>query len=222
MGNTTTITTENILPFLVETGYITEEIKTFVEEQAELTNQSAIDALIASNLAGTKKDLVAFLLKQEGYQYVSLDKIDVDDEAASKLERDMAFALTSLPYAYKEGRLYIAVPINKVRDVQLKTDLRKATGEGVIELVASSRDDIIQAIDSVYKDNIDLGTQEEEVEEEGIDIPDELVDEEESLIITFVNKVLEKAVKDGASDIHFDPREEGMVIRFRVSTEDSS
>jgi len=84
---------------------------------------------------------------------------------------------------------------------------------------------VIAAIDDLYRKEAGAASRfiddmKKQVEAEGldgdIDIYDLLEDEEQAPIIKLLNLILSEAIQQGASDIHFDPIEDGLKVRYRI------
>ncbi len=97
-----------------------------------------------------------------------------------------------------------------------------------IELVATSFESILTAINSAYDRSMrqaetavaelegeDAGDLRGGLEDEVVDLLD-MESDDEAPIIRLVNSLLSQAVKDGASDIHIEPYERELMVRFRV------
>lgn len=208
-----------LLEFLIEKEYATQQQVEAVEEYATEHGLDIATALGESGILGSKNDVLKYIAEGSGFEFVDLDSIEIDKKAVNLLEQKQAQRLNSVPYALVEGALYVAVPIDFVKSVQLKSDLRKMTQVGVINLAIASRDSINKAIETQYRADGELrGLTEGGVREEasqGVEeIPEEITGESD--VVRFVELVLKQGVKDGASDIHFDPQEEAMVVRYRV------
>lgn len=208
-----------LLDFLLEEKYITEEQKKQILEYSEIHNVTPTRALTDSGAVSDPEKAIEHIANFYGLDYVRFDDIDIDPEAMRHLDPKTARELVAFPYAYNHGALYIAVPIEKAKSVQFKGDLRRLTKVGVVILTVANRKDIIRAIDQQYRNDGDFSRLYGNDKQEEITVNDEILPEEitgESSVVSFVDLVLQNGVKDKASDIHFDPQEHALIIRYRI------
>ena len=100
---------------------------------------------------------------------------------------------------------YFDLPLN-VSKISFQ-DFNKALSESFTNN-ASSSEDLIQGVD----ENIDLDSLVSNLPK----TEDLLDDSNEAPVIRLINAILSEAIKDGASDIHIEPYEENLAVRFRV------
>jgi len=216
--------------YLVELGFITDEqLEAALKEQKEKGGKLGS---ILIQLGFLSEDiLLAILGKQSGVSYVSLQEYgEISDEAIHAVPESIAKNQMLVPIK-KEGNLLtiaIADPLN----VFATDDLKLLTGCD-IRMVVASDNDIKTALEKYYpkgkkgkkKDFQDA--MEEMKIADGQKVPDvELVKEsifdvevtegESAPAVKMTNMILADAVQRGASDIHIEPMEGKLVIRFRI------
>jgi type IV pilus assembly protein PilB len=162
----------------------------------------------------TPENLAQALARQMGVEYIDLDSFVVDRAAAEKVGASICRRHVLLPVTIRDGRLVVAMA--DPGDLLALDDVRLASGMSAYAAVAP-RDRILQAIDKYTG-------QESELEDLAtaaapLDLPDlstmtEVTDD--SPIVKYVNSVLTRAVGDGASDVHIEPGERGVRVRYRV------
>ncbi|MBP9841418.1 MAG: Flp pilus assembly complex ATPase component TadA [Simkaniaceae bacterium] len=122
-----------------------------------------------------------------------------------------------LPLKDKEGRLLIATSVQG--DIELLNDLYLLLKHKVEE-IHFSQEMISQAIETHYENGSAKTLLSEMQEDEGEEVVEEgyeLFDKtEESPIIRSLNAMIIEAVQQGASDIHFEPGDQGLVVRYRI------
>lgn len=111
-------------------------------------------------------------------------------------------------------------------DLFLLEDVKRRLGVAVLKHVLMTRSDILQAIEShgeTTVEEIDVEDLLANVEEDEVEVKekdDEFTDfeaeAESSPVVKYVNHIIQSAVKEGASDIHIEPGEETLKIRFRI------
>jgi general secretion pathway protein E len=113
----------------------------------------------------------------------------------------------------------VEVAVADPLDVHALDDVRRAIGAEILPVVASSTK-ILEAINKVYarqEGGVDLGEGEGEMGEgEAEELTDILDLTDEAPIIRWVNSLMFNAVKERASDIHIEPREKELIVRYRV------
>jgi type IV pilus assembly protein PilB len=213
--------TNVVLRFLLEKNKITQEEIDLVNNYARANEMDIIQALQESGVFGDGESIVATIAEEAGYEYLHLSDIDIDRHALNVLDQKQASTLMVLPYALIEGTLHVAVPIGAAKSVQLKSDLRRLTKIGMIQLAIAGKKDILKTIDTLYRSDAELANLSRQAQKEATnnaaeneDIPDEITGESD--VVRFVDLVLRQGVKDGASDIHFDPQEDALKIRYRI------
>ncbi len=208
---------------LVKNKMITEEqLEDALEEQGR--SGKALGRILVEMGAISEGQLTAVVAEQIGTEYVDLGSYPVDPAAANMIDKAVATRYTMIPVDFRDGKLIVAMadPTN----VFALDDLHAVTGMDVIAVV-STPVDIKKAID-LYMNSLSPVDQEQAAEEEIVlPDPEELLPEEieeefreeeaeDAPIVRYVNLVLAEAVRDNASDVHIEPREKDLRIRFRV------
>ncbi|GMB07461.1 type IV pilus assembly protein PilB [Thermolongibacillus altinsuensis] len=195
---------------LVEAGIITkEQLEETLKEKAP--GQKLGDALLQRGYI-TEQQLIEVLEFQLGIPHVSLYRYPIDPKLMSLVPKEFAKRNMLIPLKKEGDRLLVAMA--DPMDFFAIDDLRLSTGFH-IETAIASKDDILRAINKYY--DVDDSMEEflsaaptpETVEQE------RLV-EDDSPIVRLVNQILQMAVEQRASDIHIDPQETKVVIRYRV------
>jgi len=174
------------------------------------------DILAEFEVISDPRDIWPVVASEMGVELISLDGFEPTDELIGMIPAGMARLHGALPVDYSMDGLHVVLtdPLNP----QAAEDLRFALGKEVVVQVADA--EAIEAkIAEFYGaegdgvDNMldDLGVSEEELTEE--DIQSEAAS---APIIRYVDLVLAQAVKEKASDIHFEPFEKEFKIRYRV------
>lgn len=196
---------------LVESLLISEEqLQEALREQSK-TKQKLGDLLITQGYI-TEQQLIEVLEFQLGIPHVSLYKFQIDPAIAQIIPESMARRYQAIPIQKEGGRLMVAMadPL----DYFAIEELRMSTGFR-IEPAISSRDELQRAIarhyglqDSMNQMLVDLSSSDEIQEIEVMD--------EDSPVVRLVNQMIQQAVQLRASDIHVDPGEMQISIRYRV------
>ncbi|MCX7748983.1 MAG: ATPase, T2SS/T4P/T4SS family [Clostridia bacterium] len=185
----------------------------------------------------TKRVLYGFLEKQLGIPHIDLDGMEVPEEVVRMVNENISRRYVLVPIEKDDYSLKVAMsdPMN----IFSIDDMRLATGLEIIPLLADV-EQINEILDKFYSsqaaatgkasseirktaedfeteiqkvtEEIQVEIQEDEQEEENININDI----ENAPIVKMVNIILQKAVASRASDIHIEPYEDSLVIRYRI------
>ncbi|MGB2875830.1 MAG: GspE/PulE family protein [Gaiellaceae bacterium] len=202
---------------LINRGLLTvEQVKQAFEEQ-RLTGRRLGEISVGHGWV-TSSDLAKALADQFGLEYVDLSQTEPDRDAATLLQKDLAFRYQAVPIRFLADDLLL-VAVADPTDVTRADDLRLALGHNV-RLAVSEPVDLERTIKKLYRTQIEvehhvgaeaedealLAAQREEISEAEGDTP----------AVKLVHTTLAQAIEDGASDIHFEPQEEDMVVRARI------
>jgi type IV pilus assembly protein PilB len=163
----------------------------------------------------SEAQLVAALASQIGLRFVDLTDFSVDGSAVALVSPTVCRRHTVLPIGYDDGRLLLAMA--DPGNVFALDDVRSLTGMDVRQVVAT-RDDLLAAIDRLCRADGDLDdlssalTKDDEVED--LARLKEVVDE--APIVKYVNLLITQAIQDRASDIHIEPGEHDLRVRYRI------
>ncbi|MGD6899087.1 GspE/PulE family protein [Bacillus infantis] len=195
---------------LVESGLITEEqLQLALAEKHR--DQRLGDALLQRGYI-TEQQLIEVLEFQLGIPHVSLFRYPFDTKLFSIVSKDMAKRNLILPLKKDGEKLYVAMA--DPMDFYTIDDLRLSTGFH-IEAAIATKDDIIRAINKYYdmdegfEELLDAGQVSREIQEEKIA-------DEDSPIVRLVNQIMANAAAVKASDVHIDPQETKVAIRYRI------
>ena len=199
---------------LLEDGLLTsEQLSTAVEEQRRLGRSLGRVLVDLGHLS--EGQLVAALATQIGLRFVDLSDYPVDGSAVSRVPDTVCRRHNALPIGYDEGKLVVAMadPAN----VFAIDDIRALTGLEVKPVVAT-RPDVLAAINRYHRgeaemDDLTLALDAKD-EEDDLSKVKEIV--EEAPIVKFVNLLITQAIQDRASDIHIEPAERDLRVRFRI------
>ena len=179
------------------------------EKGARLT-----DVLLAAR-AVEEEALVRALADELGLPWITkIDAKDIGPELVDKVPINFARQHTVLPISEKNGVVTVAVadPL----DPTPLDDLRAVLGKPVEAVVAPS-DAIIDAINRVYERKDEGALTEAKEGEEAAEELQDLIDmTDEAPVIRWVNNLFYQAVRDRASDIHIEPGDREVVVRYRI------
>ncbi|MDZ4177906.1 MAG: ATPase, T2SS/T4P/T4SS family [Coriobacteriia bacterium] len=200
---------------LMRAGIITDRQLTDALEVHNATGSPLGRVLVDLGYA-TQGAILSVMAAQIGIPYVDFAERRPDPNAVAAVPRELAERYTLMPVEINEsGELIVAMA--DPQNVLALDDLRIITG-CEIKPAISTKDDITSAIEEYYKiaeetDDEEFVGSEEIDESELAQLTDVTSD---APIVKLVNFVIQKAVAERASDIHIEPQETDLRVRFRI------
>ncbi len=201
------------------------DIDALLEVQKD-KNISLVKALLKGGII-SEQDLLVLLMRELHIPSIDLTKYRFDERLKSILTEKSARQYLAMPLSLLGQTLTVAIadPLN----VFIKDDLRNVTAKE-IEIVIASESQILRVIDQFYNsasaamahaslnaDARDFGMLREKDSRQ--DSPQEEGESQavvEAPVIRIVNLVIKEALAQRASDIHIEPLDQGMRVRFRI------
>jgi type IV pilus assembly protein PilB len=160
----------------------------------------------------TEDDIARVVALQNDVPYVSLETYKIDDAASSLITPEIARRYSALPIGFNRARLLVAMM--HPRDIIAIDDLRIHTGYDFQPVVCADGE-LRAAIERYSRTCTSVEqTAEEEVEIE--EVAPEVDDASEKPAVHLANTIFNQAVRAGTSDIHIEPQEMSMRVRFRI------
>ena len=199
---------------LVEEGLITTDQLEFALKEQERVPKS-IGRILIDHRMIREVDLVRALALQVGLEFVDLGETPPDPTVANLIPEAVAKRYRALPYAERDGMLLVAM--SDPANVYALDDMRTITGRDIQPVVATAAD-VVAAIRKfgAMDGSVEALTAEASEQEEDLALGDGEAAVEDAPIVKLVTMVLSRAVEDRASDIHIEPTESDVRIRFRV------
>jgi type IV pilus assembly protein PilB len=151
---------------------------------------------------------------------ISLPDEKISPDAVAAIQVHVLERVVALPYKLSGERLHVAIA--DPSDVSGIDELKLAT-RYQIELGVASSEEILAELQGLQRatktlDNQSALLEDVEVVEEGADIDDLEADDgiSDAPLVRLVNAIIFQGAEDGASDIHFMPEEDALVIRYRI------
>ncbi|MGE7949514.1 GspE/PulE family protein [Lysinibacillus sp. NPDC093688] len=195
---------------LVESGVITN-----VQLEFALTNKTKDeklgDFLIKENIL-TEQQLIEVLEFQLGIPHIHLNQYSISPDLLQLVPAELAKRTNIIPIRREKNKLFIAMA--DPMDYFAIEEVRMATG-CQIETSIAAKDDLYRTLTKYYDLQesmeaalLDIGATAAETQEE--------IEREDSPIVRLVNQIIANGVAQRASDIHFDPQETDLRVRYRV------
>ncbi len=214
-----------ILDTLQESGLVEKKNLKYVLDEARRRTEGDIIKFLSDSGIVSDRDLLAVLSLESGIPSIDMSRVTLDKEVMDlvpeKLARRHCVAVLS-----KSGTI-LTLAISDPTDIYAIDDVKTITGCDV-KLVLASHRDLQKAIVSFYgaeEEAISAIIGEEEEMEAGVEVVGkaEAIDETEMTresaaapIAKMVNLIISEAIKKRASDIHLEPQEKSLRVRYRV------
>ncbi|HHW71298.1 MAG TPA: Flp pilus assembly complex ATPase component TadA [Clostridiales bacterium] len=202
---------------LVSLGKLSEEqLKAVLQEQKK-SNKKMGEILVAKGII-SDKELIEILEFQLGIPHVDLGKYIINPEVVKLIPESMARRLGAI-IVDKRGETLVVGMVNPL-DIFAVDDIRLVTGHNVQPVICTEAD-VNRAIDKYYSEDKTkemLEEFEESVTPEYLgDIPEEdLTDVNSAPVVKLLNSIIVQAVNMRASDIHIEPFDNIVRVRYRV------
>ena len=201
----------SLAQMLVETGILSSEQIAKAQETARREKQSLGRILVRDGLV-LSRDLAMLTTLHLGLTMVDLRSQSIEPQAVSLLPEEVARKYLVLPVKKTGDRL--AVAMTDPTDLQLLQDLAARTGCSIEPLITTP-EDILEHVDLSYRLTQPLTlTASSDTRQPGERVTARLL--REALPADVIELLLAQAVQDRASDIHIEPSEGRLRIRFRI------
>src|SRR5882762_8476228 len=183
---------------------------------AESGSQEPLLAFFSRERGVSEEQFLQQLGQTLGWPYLELPKLTVPPETRQKISTKVAFQYFVLPTQFENGTLQVAVsnPFDAAMLNAVQFD-----AQCPVQFALAPRNEIEKALKKYY------GVGAETLDEIAQDEPIELVvgadkeiteGDQEASVIKFVNQIIWEAYKDRSTDIHFEPAEDELRIRYRI------
>lgn len=213
---------QNITDILLDSGKITQEEYSSI--QPKLANISAedLDKSLVKDYQLSCEDILIAKAKLYDLEFRYLEPEKIERTAFEKLDIDFIKNNSVCPIAIEEGVLIVAT--SEPENIFAIEDVKRLSQMDV-ETVVCPNDDIVKVCD-IFEDKEEVEYSINEIINDMTDI--QVVQNEErdfedlekmagqSPVIKFVNYLISNAIKEGASDIHIEPKNKATKIRCRI------
>ncbi len=203
---------------LVETGNITQaQLENALKKQKE-RNKKLGEILVDDGII-TEDDIAAALSKQLNIEIVDLQNINIDKSVTRLVPVNILKKYTMIPFAFSEhNKNVLRVAMENPLDTYAQEDVSIITNYQVEPVVATTRS-IMLAIDKYHGQEEIKHALNQYAKEKKLDVEVDNHEEEEinsSPIVKLVKEMIDLAVRQRASDIHIEPMEEYIRVRYRI------
>ena len=208
-------TRERLGELLVQAGLLSgKQLEAALEQQR--TSGEKLGRLLVQGGILTEDQMAEALADQKGLSYVRLTASTIDPSVAALIPLRVARRHAVVPIALCDDTLTLAMsdPLN----IEAVDDVRVRTGYQV-NVVVSTESEVLHAIDKYIAEADAL--HELSVVRRASDDVDEDADSEAAqdsgvAVVRMINQIIRQAVSERASDIHFQPDQKGIRVRYRI------
>jgi type IV pilus assembly protein PilB len=181
-------------------------------QEAERTGRSIRDVLINDRIV-TETELTEASAEAYGINSIDLVGYPIDPAAVAKIPLAIVLRHRVLGLALSDDG--IVVGITDPGDVVALDDVRAATGL-IVRPVVVARSELRKILDRLKREDSDLGDIAATLRAEQEQAAPTVTTNEDAPIVKYVNSLLEQAIQNRASDLHLEPTENDMRIRYRI------
>ena len=209
---------ELVVDLLETTGLIPEAKFEVLREKAK--HEPVVQVLIDEGLASSEA-IARIVAAQHGLPVIELGSVGIDPIAASSVPLHVLEQVNAVPFAFEGDSLCVAIA--DPQNIHGIDSLRLASRQPIVLRVAAS-EDIANELGRLARTAEAFGARSglseaaefEVIDEEEVD--DLEVDDgiSDAPLVRLVNSIIFEAAEDGASDVHFEPQSDSLVVRFRI------
>ena len=208
---------------LVNQGIVTADELKAARKEAKTNNQTLFEFLVSQKKV-TIEQLTKAIADAHDLPYVNLSEAIIEEATLDLLPREIAERYMAIPLGETKGRLAVAMlDANNVQAVDyLSTKIGRpisvymASEDGIKNALNQYKGALEEKMSEVIDDHADNKTKKGGPVVKGDSKEDVKTIVQDSPISKALNAILEYAVRNGASDVHIEPREQNLKIRARV------
>lgn len=221
---------ERIADALVEDGLLTsKQVEELLEQQKR--EGTRFIKLVTDKSYVSEQDLTVSMGRVLNVPPINLARLTINPEVADLLPKEIAQNHKIVPVSRLENKLFIAMadPLNvlAVDDVKRITKLEvstmiaseKAINDKLNSLASAKGGSMEDIINDAQKKGVDEASDDVETVNEAmeeVNLDQLAASSEEAPVIKLANIIVMQAIKDRASDVHIEPFERGIRLRYRV------
>jgi type IV pilus assembly protein PilB len=210
--------------FLIKKGVIGPEQLQEAETVAKSRRLKLQDAIIQLGY-GSSEQIAKALAKLHGYEYFDLNNVPIPPAVVELVPESVARENAVIPFSEEGGALKVLVSdpndfetFDKLQFIlNRKIEIGVSTKESILEAINRNYGQVDgESADSMLQEFTDTAIDFTETEDEAGGDSDDVVDETSAPIVRLVQLMITEAVQLRASDIHVEPFEDRVRIRYRI------
>ena len=206
-----------IVSKLVEMGRLTDEQRTQLIGRPEEITGDALDKLLQEEFRVTPLQCLVAKARSANLAPFNVIRYKITPKTFERIPQEFCEQNLVLPVG-QVGEMLLVAFANPF-ELTLPTKIQEMTGKAVVRLLAREKDlkekfgkkeqaagfdDVVHQIGAEYAENKE------------VELKDEDVSEESGPIIQLANRIIEEAYFGGTSDIHIEPQEKEVIVRYRI------
>lgn len=207
---------DNLVKLLIRNGVATEEQLVLLKEEAARSSRPLQEIVVEAKLIN-ETDLTKQFAEYADLPYVEIDPRDIPTEVLNRIPERIARQYNAVIFKIDEDGL-IHLAMDDPDDIQATNFIEKEIGENV-RIYIAPHENILQCLENYRGDVNEELNQVIDIQREDNGIAQQVSEAdvaEDSPIAQTVNLLLEYAIRSQASDIHIEPRESFVQIRYRI------
>jgi type IV pilus assembly protein PilB len=188
----------------------------------EAKDYDSLKENIVANKLLSEEEYLLFLSKEEGLPFIDLEKYKLNSKNNELMPKETAFKYKVVPLSKIGGALTLAS--SNLLDLIVQDDLRIITKVEEIDIVLCRQKDIVKSLNNIFEDAeeiTDILDQQDQVDEEDentgrVDLESLITESNRPPIVRAIDLIIYTALKKGASDIHIEPYEDRLLVKYRI------
>ncbi len=206
----------SIADVLVDKGLLTAQALAEAETLAISRGEPVLSVLVEQGTV-SRKDVVRFTVEAAGMEFIEIMDEPVDHGIVQLISGNQARKYGVIPIRREGDEIVVVSDSQTALNWQVKEDLQAITG-AQIRFACAMKGEVQARINMLYRAEAELGELVQDIleDEPAVDILAPTDTGAEGPLIKYVNLLLGQAISDAASDIHVEPSENHIRIRFRI------
>ena len=210
----------SVAEVLLDRHLVTEDQLAAARAAAQASGDSVLNVLVRQGAVG-RKDIVRCTVEAAGLEYVDVMDAALDPAVLRLLSGDQARRYGVIPYRSAGRResdpITVIADSQAAMDWQVRDDLQAIFHRPVV-FACALKSEIEARINLEYRAEAELGALVKDILDDGadVDILAPVTASSDAPLVRYVNLLLAQAISDNASDIHVEPTESMIRIRFRI------
>jgi type IV pilus assembly protein PilB len=202
---------------LIDDGLITRDDYDAAVIQAGESDKQPAQILIEGGLV-TKKDVFRATVTAAGMEFLDFMDVTIEPAASSLITGDQARKYQVIPYKIVGNTLHVAADSKTAVNWQVADDLRTITKFTEIKFSIAMKPEISQRLNQTYRAEAEIASLLRDMVNVGniVDLDDDATANFDAPLVRYVNLILVQAISDAASDIHVEPTEHNIRVRYRI------
>ncbi len=211
---------EKLRSFLVDLDLITEEGFKRIEKKAEENRIEIGDLLISEEILDEER-LTRIKAHILGIPFIDLEKVKIPSDLLTIVSENFARANKVVPFSKEGDKLQVAM--TDPEELEVIETIKKSTGLNVLPRLTTPKS--VKNVLDQYEDNLETEISRAiDLNEEGVRVIEETGDDDENLeetakelpVVKIVDILIKHAILQRASDIHIEPQDEELIVRYRI------